>query len=440
MLVEKMHKVLIIVSDYFAGHSVGSERICKFEKYLPNYGFNTVILTATPSGKLPNNSRSKVYSTFEPGHIYRSITKYFKKKNISNETDGEIISRYAVDFKSNFLNRIRSWLLDYVLIPDLKILWLPSAVIIGANVIKHEKIDVIFSTSPPDSMHLVAACLSIISGKPWVADFRDGWVHESLKPILRIKNWRYKVECSLERWVATQADAVVSVSGPITDYFRTICPSFSHKMLTITNGYDPADWQNIVPICRDSTQFWLVHTGSISLSRMTQSIEPILNAIQLLEASIRAKLRLILVGAITETERASIRESGLSDVVKEIGQVSRSQSLAYQLSADGLLLSIGKDRSVATSKLYEYLYSRRPILAISASDTAAAEIVRETGSGIVVSPDDTEDIAACLIRLYKCWERGALMKSQSVGIERYERQELTKQLARILLEVLHRQR
>lgn len=409
-----MYRALIIASDYSANYSVGSQRVSKFQKYLPYYGFDTIILA-------PSNSRW-------PSN--RSIIKTFSP--VKEEKKSLIIDNGSA-FDS-FLKKIKELIIYYFLIPDVRILWLPKAVLTGLRAISREKIDIILSTSPTNSMHLIAAVLSLISGKPWVADFRDGWIYESINPFLRHDCWRRRVESRLEKWVVSRACAVVAVSKPITDYFRTTY-FLNNKYFTITNGYDPSDWENIIPITRKDKRFRFVYTGSFLLSSMTRSHTPILRALQLVNSCIRSKMELLLVGTLTEAERAAIKKCKLSDVIKEIGQVKHAQSLAYQLSADCLLLMVGKDRSVATSKLYEYLYAKRPILAISAIDTAAAEIIRETASGEIVDPENPHDIAACMIRFYENWQRSKLLCLSS-GIEQYERKELANKLAKVLLEVV----
>lgn len=435
---KQMATVLLVVSDYLTAHSVGAERVRKFAKYLPEFGFNVCVLTSTKPDHLSSEG-TKIYWAFEPGHFYRPFFRrcFHKSSPSVPGKQATIVPRFESGLDKTPLRGVRSWMLDNVLMPDLGITLFPGAIWTGRKAVRKENIDIILSSGPPHSVHLAAGCLATLTNRPWVADFRDGWLFESLNPLLRTDNWRSRIEKRMERWVSHRANAVISVSQPICNYFEQAYSLPPTKNHVITNGFDPTDWCNIRPIPQDTDKFRLVYTGSFSLSRMTQSPEPVLAALQTLHPEVRTHLCLVLVGALTDTERSAIQKYGLSDVVKEIGLVSHSESLAYQLSADCLLLMVGSDRSVATSKLYEYLYSRRPILAISAEDTAAADIVRKTESGKVVAPDNPQAIAASLTDLYTLWKKGELI-CRSVGIERYKRRELTRQLVDICGELLSR--
>jgi glycosyltransferase involved in cell wall biosynthesis len=279
--------------------------------------------------------------------------------------------------------------------------------------------------------------LSRLLAIPWVADFRDGWVFESLKRSLRKPGVRLSIERKLERWVVTRANAVVSVSHPITNYFQSAYPQSAHKCRTISNGYDPADWESVVPAPRQAGKMRVVYTGSFGYSRSTNDPGTLLDAFVRLPAEVRGSLEVLLVGSLTPQERTRLSSPGLGDLVKIVGQVSRLESLGYQLSADVLLLLAGLDVSVATSKLFEYLYARRPVLALASRGSAAGTIVEETRAGRVVSPVDADEIIRGLMAMHEDWRRGCL-ESNPVGIERYERRNLTCELAQVFASVLQR--
>jgi glycosyltransferase involved in cell wall biosynthesis len=327
-------------------------------------------------------------------------------------------------------------MLKNIVIPDIGIGWLPGAIWTGRKVIQRQRIDIITSSSPLNSTHLIAGILADLTNTAWLADFRDGWLFEPLNRSYYESRLRFNIEQRMEAWVAGRSDAITTVSEPITTYFRETYPA-DVKYFTMFNGYDPADWSNLPSIERDVSIFRIVHTGAFAFSRSstTRSPEPLFQALASLPSSIRSKLQLILVGSLTEHERALIGQYGISAITHEIGQVLRQESLAYQLTADCLLLMVGKDRSVATSKLYEYLYAKRPILALSSPDTAAASIIHDTDAGVCVPPDDPAQIGQAIVAYFQQWEKGVLT-SASQGIERFERRELTKQLADLLFLLL----
>jgi len=430
---KKNSHVLIILSDYSDNNNVSSQRIRKFKKYLPASGYDVSILTTTNINKISDKSTKGVYSAFDPQHIYRPILEFLKKrKKAAGKIQRSSENSSKIEFH-NYYIRLRKWLLDYLIIPDIKILWLPSAIIYGLYIIHRKRVDVIISSSPFNSMHLTAMCLSMISGKPWVADFRDGWIYDALNLSLRQDCWRRYIESWLEKLVVSRAAAIVAVSKPITEYF---CSRYmvENKCFTITNGYDTDDWKSILPKNKNTNKFRIVHTGSFSRSSLTRSFFPILVALQSLPSYIREKIELLLIGSLTGMEIKAIADHKLADVVTCIGQVTHEDSLSYQLSADCLLLSVGEDRSVATSKLFEYLYAKRPILAISASNTAAAEIITEIGAGEIVHPGEPVEIAKHLSSFFERWQRSELSFCFN-GIERFDGRELSDKLAIILKNV-----
>ncbi len=426
-----MRTVLLVTHAYPPGLGVGFERVVKLERYLPDFGFRTCVLAARTHGSLPSDRARCVYRAFGPNQLLTPLLRRLRRRQLpaGAAQDGPAHQRSELLAGTPFAG-LYQWMLDWLIIPDLFIGWLPAAVLLGLRVIKKEQVDVLLSSSPGETAHLVAGCLARMTGKPWVADFRDGWVFESLKPAVRRDTWRRRLEQRLERWSVAGASRVTAVTEPITEYFRSSYPAFPAKFSTITNGYDSADWQGVVPVPHNG-RFRLVHTGSFSLSRPTQDPRPFLRALHLVAPPMRKRLEVLLVGSLSATERASLVAMGLDDVVQIVGPVSRPQSLAYQLSADLLLLFAGKDRSVATSKLYEYLYAGRPILALCAPDTAAAAIVQDSCTGEIVSPDDPQAIAATLARLFDRWEQCQL-HCRPVGIERFERREIARQMADVL--------
>jgi glycosyltransferase involved in cell wall biosynthesis len=413
---------------------VGAERIVKFEKFLPEFGFQTCVLTMAGQGKLPSDTTKRVYRVVEPGQLYRPLAQrlfgYTQHTALSPSAIQQAASRRGM-FEGTLLQGVRNWLLDWCAIPDLQITWLPAAVWRGMQAIQAEHVDIILSTSPPESVHLVAACLAAMTHKPWVADFRDGWLFEPLKLVLHRNPLRRRLEERLERLVVSRANAVISVSQPMTDYFCSVHSAFQAKFHTITNGYDPDDWHDLPPVPRDPSKLRIVYTGALSQSRSTQDPRPFLQALQALPGSVRKKLAVLLIGAFSEQEQHYIAALDLGDVIRVMGWMSKQMSLAYQLSADVLLLIASSEKSVATSKLYEYLYAGRPILAVSAVDTAAAAIVRQSQAGWVVDGADSRAIVDCLMMIFDCWQQKKLV-SRATNIARYHRQDLTRYLACLL--------
>ncbi len=302
-----MPTVLLITYDYLPGYHVGAERMVKFEKYLPDFGFRTCVLTKGSKNQLPIDPDRRVYRAFDLGQIYRSLALRFKPRGFPY-SQGDMTRESSVFFGRKLLGESLSWLkgiADLIAIPDPQIAWLPAAIQMGIKAIKKERADVILSSSRPETVHLLAAILSKGTGIPWVADFRDGWIFEPLKSILRGKNLRQIIEQKMEKWVTSQAGNVVSVSPPMTEYFCDTFPTLKHKFITISNGYDPGDWQGIQPV-QDSPRFRLVYTGRLSLSRPNLDPRPFLHALQDLPEAVKSRIEVLWVGELAEKERSEL--------------------------------------------------------------------------------------------------------------------------------------
>lgn len=286
-------------------------------------------------------------------------------------------------------------LLTKLLVPDAYVAsWLPAAVVATRRLIAEDPVDALITSSPPESVHLLALLLG--KRRPaWVADFRDGWTFQPLRPSFPTDQQR-RLDARLERAVATQADAVVGATPPIADDLaRRLGASATH----ISNAWDPALTASEPPLPRgDPGEKRIVLTGRFSGVRGSNP-EPFLRALALVREQGRVPaLRLVLAGPLLEADRALIAATGNTAFVSPVGVVARSAAIGLQRSADALLLVTSRSSSEATGKLFEYIGANRPVLAL-AEGNEAARIVRETGIGVTVPPDDVDAIAAALRRI-----------------------------------------
>jgi glycosyltransferase involved in cell wall biosynthesis len=183
---------------------------------------------------------------------------------------------------------------------------------------------------------------------------------------------------------------------------------------------------------RSDRRFRLVYTGTLSLSETNRSIAGFLAALQeLLMAGhpLMHDLQIELVGSLAAAEQTAIRQAGLAPYFTYTGSVPYRTALQHQLDADVLLLvTASTATSVTTSKLFEYLASARPILALTGR-SAAAEVIRELDAGVVVEPNDPAAIKQALIGLHQRWQAGTLSSQQDPRVARFSRPHLTEQLA-----------
>ena len=288
-----------------------------------------------------------------------------------------------------------------VLVPDENVSWNLTAAPAAIRIARREGIDVVLTTSPPTSVHLVGAAVKRATGARWIADLRDSIV---ANPHRRVESQLVRVKEAtgerVARLVARYADAVTAVTDLIAEEQRAVG---ARRVETIANGCDFEDFAGLE--YRRGERFRLTHTGSFFGRRSPRAL---LEALAGTDADIVARF----VGDFRASDREWAERLELGDRIELHPYLPRRQVLALQRDSDALLLLIpeagGRGRAVLSAKVFEYLAAERPILAAVPTDGAAAELVRETGAGVVVSPDDVEGLRAALVRLEGDWRAGRL--------------------------------
>jgi glycosyltransferase involved in cell wall biosynthesis len=303
------------------------------------------------------------------------------------------------------------------LVPDAGVVsWLPFAWAATRRLLRASRFDCIITNNPPDSTHLVGLLLG--RGRPaWIADFEDPWRFEPLRGA-----WPSRLQdgadAALEARVARSADVIVGVTEPIAVDFAD---RFAADARCIPLAWDPALEASVAvatppelpPGC-----FSLVHTGGLTVPKRRDPTVLFAALRRLVDESpqIANRVRLVVAGVLTDTERQALGQPGLEQITVDVGVLGRADAVALQRKADALLLiATGEHRSTVTGKLCEYLSAGRPIVAI-AGDNEASRIVRETGTGIVLSPTDVDGIAAVL---REAATSGLVGHYHPHGLERY---------------------
>jgi glycosyltransferase involved in cell wall biosynthesis len=329
------------------------------------------------------------------------------------------------------------WLLklkESIFIPDGEIGWLPFAVWKGLRIIRKEKIDLIFSTSRPYTGHLIACLLKKWTGKPWIADFRDPWSLSFQAPQF---SWRRWADQKLERWVCHHTDHMVVVTPSMENEFKTIHPKGRYS--TITNGYDENDFQNIDGVLNRSDRFNITYTGILYKERSPRSFLLALADLLMEEKIPGDRILVRFVGQMDnpgETDNYRFLASlPLNGVVELIPYASHARCIQYMMAADALLLIIHSGKGsggIMTGKIFEYLRSGKPVLCMVPEYGDAAEVVRETNAGRIVSPDSVEEIKKAILCFYRAYEKGTLKRMFSkTDVDQYSRSHLTGKLANL---------
>jgi glycosyltransferase involved in cell wall biosynthesis len=290
-----------------------------------------------------------------------------------------------------------------VLLPDASVTWAPTAIPAAVRLVRSEGIDAVITTSPPYSMNLIGASVKRLTGIPWVADLRDAVLGNAdrrfEKTSVQVKE---KTLESVVRLIARSADGVVAVSDPIADEVRRFDPA--GEVRVIPNGSDFDDFAGLE--YRPGDRFRITHTGSFFGQRNPRAFLSALAKSGLEDVVAR------FVGDFRAADREWVETLGLGDRLELLPYVPHRQALELQRDSEANLLLLpdaaGRGKVVPSGKIFEYLAAERPILAAVPTDGAAAELIRETGAGIVVAPDDERGLREALLGLHARWRAGKL--------------------------------
>jgi glycosyltransferase involved in cell wall biosynthesis len=279
-----------------------------------------------------------------------------------------------------------------LIVPDENATWLLTAIPAAIAVVRRERIDVVLTTSPPGSVHLVGAAVKRATGIPWVADLRDPLVahpHRDVdRLVVRVKDRAQDVVASV---VSRHADAIVPVSDAIAEEMRRLEPR--GQIVPIANGCDFDDFDGLEHTSR--RPFRLTHTGSFFGKRDPR---PFLTALAQVD-DVEARF----VGDFRSADREWAEALGVSDRIELIPYLSHRRALELQRDSEALLLLIpdagGRGEGILSGKVFEYLAAGRPILALVPPSGAAARLLNDTGAGIVVDPGDVPAITASIIAM-----------------------------------------
>jgi hypothetical protein len=447
-------KKVLIISYYFPpSGGPGVQRILKFVKYLPEFGWNPLVLTVE-DGDFPARDESllkeipentKVFRTkiFEPYDLYRNLTG--KKKNTA--IDVENINKEG---GKKLTEQIAEFIRATFFIPDARRGWLRYAVREGKRIIDEEKPDLIFSSAPPYTCAMIAMKLKRYHYKkygkqiPWLSDFRDAWTGYLTSP----KRWFIPaaIDASYERKTLDEADAVAMVANGIKDDFDNKYPDISKekKYFLIRNGFDSEDYKGIPYGIKTNEKFTIVYTGSMYGKRNPFFfIDTITELIKDGKVYIN-KIRLIFVGRMGGDIENYIKSSLMNEAIEHVPYVPHSESIKYLLEADAMLLLIDEDKyskMILSGKVFEYLgaslLTGKPVIAIT-PEGEAADLIRETSAGEIIPHNNREYLSKIFLKYYNSFLSGkdSLLKTNPEAIKQYDRKLLTEKLAKVFNKII----
>jgi len=367
-------RILLVAYFYPPLNSIGARRPAALAKWLRRRGHDVTVLTSVQSGSAPDDAAAGVVRTRD-----LLATRLNWRGQSLDVTTGRSDAAWDPD----------PGIWGKLFVPDVQIVsWMPFLVPAARRLQRERRFDAVISTAPIEVGHAAGLALQR-GGVAWVADFRDGWRFEAPRPDWPLALQR-RVDDAFERLVVRRADALVTVSEPLSADLRR---RHGAAVETLTNGFDPED-EALDGTLPDGTvdprKLTLVHTGGLGAER---TLRPVLEALARLaqeDPSVRDRVELVLAGQQTAAERDLYAAPAHAPFVRHLGYVERSTSLALQRAADVLVLvTSGVRTGEATGKLFEYLAAGKPILVLGAG-SAAGTIVPDAGAGVAIPTHDAD--------------------------------------------------
>lgn len=442
-------KVLIITTHFVPDIHVGAKRMTKFAKYLPLYGWQPVILTKEVSEyhgvdeslveELPSDLpihrvRRWRFAGQKPSPMVQA-TQPLRKKGVQNAR-----------CLRHLLTRVANVFMFY------NYFWFLPAFFSARNLLSIEKNDgnnikIVFSSGPDWEAHLVGLLLKLALRVIWVCEFRDPWARFPNIYRRHMSILRPPCDKFLEKWVLAQADKLVFVGERLRDWIlRGEDSPYHYKAAIVYNGYDEDDFAGVTNmVVPSNNRFTIVYTGTWVVWRTPLTFLRAIGQLIRIYPDIRSHIAVHLVGEVKfdpDLERRIpvwIQEEGLQEVVVTKPFVTHREAIMHMRQGHILLLvqsQVDNPPRYAevsiSAKIFEYLRIQRPILALVPREGDAARIIDDLNAGVVVSPNDVDQIAQKIYELYLLFKRGQLRFFVRLEqIEKFDRRRQTGELAGI---------
>lgn len=419
-----------------------------FARYLPRFGWEPYVLTLkdrhigkvdpnrlgyvegmkiTKAGRLP--TLSDAYLEFKKlvQHVIRRPNAPAGQSQFRPLSNGGSPSETVA-------GRLRRYFLSFSTLPDPERNWMWPAVFKALRVIWREKIDVILTSGPPYSVHLIGLLVKYITGVRWIADFRDPWMTTSSKSLYPTCTASLKIERWLERCVLGKADLVVANTLKLKEAFRNAHNTWlPERFVCISNGFDREFFSKFAKLEKDNA-FTIIYTGTLYFGRTP---EPVFQAIHELVreeciAPEAIRVRLVgecqLIGGIPIGQ--IIDRYQLTDVVEVLKPVSYVDAIEMVRRSHLALLLAPNQPYQIPAKIYDYMGTGTKVLAL-AEDGATGDLIRATGIGEVFSPTDVAGIKKFICNSFKACTNSGVGSGAGV-VDQFDINAITQHLVEYL--------
>lgn len=419
-------KVLIITYYWPPAGGPGVQRWLKFVKYLPEFDIKPIvycpenpnypIIDDSLLSEIPENTTILKQPINEPYGLASLFSKGSSKKISSG-----VIPKAK---KQSLIEKAMLYVRGNYFIPDARKNWIKPSVEFLCHYIKEHHIATIITTGPPHSLHLIGLQLKEKLDLKWIADFRDPWTTIGYHKALKLTESSKAKHINLEQKVLNTADEIIVTSNHTKNEFET---KTKQPISVITNGYD----LHSVKVEGKDKLFTLSHIGSLLSDRNPEILWETLSELIGENDLFSKAFQLNLIGVVSDDVIESINRYGLKKHSNIVGYVSHDEAIMFQMKSQLLLLiEIDSEdtKAIIPGKVFEYLISETPILAIGPRDSDVEQIIKSTNTGTYFNYKQKTELKSYIINSFEAYLNGSL-KVNAIGLQPYSRKALTEKLA-----------
>ncbi|KQT21621.1 glycosyl transferase family 1 [Chryseobacterium sp. Leaf405] len=433
-------KILIITYYWPPAGGPGVQRWLKFAKYLPEFGWKPIIFTPeNPSYPLldeslikdvPENLEIIKTKIWEPYQLAEKLNKSNKKFKAG---------QFDVGKNQSWKSKLSIWVRGNFFIPDARVLWVKPSVKFLEHYLKENKIDVVVTSGPPHSLHLIGLNLKKkLPNVKWIADFRDPWTEISYYKHLKLTKNSDRKHRQLESNVFENADITLATSYTDAVNFRIN----GANAVCITNGFDETDASQNQKNSDYQTlerKFTLSYIGVLEQLRNPENLWKALDNLVKTNSDFAENFNLKFAGRIDDKILTEIENSSLKNTILNLGYLSHDKAIDEMQNSDILLITnFPKESSkgIIPGKIFEYLSTGKQIISFGPDQADVAKILDETKAGKHFSYNDYQTIKSFILEKFELWKNGDLSENIQ-NIEQFSRKNLTKKLVETLDQIVH---
>jgi len=426
----KVHKKALIITYYWppAG-GPGVQRWLKFVKYLPEFDIEPIVY-CPENPSYPITDESLVNEVSDTVTILKQpIKEPYRFANLLSKNSSKQISSGVIpkQKKQTFIQKLMLYIRGNFFIPDARKNWIQPSVSFLSDYIEKHNIETVITTGPPHSLHLIGLQLKQKYAIKWLADFRDPWTTIGYHKQLKLTKSSAEKHKNLEANVLQSADQIIVTSENTKKEF-----AFKTKqpIAVITNGYDV----HHIKYQKKDLKFTISHIGSLLSERNPFQLWEALSELVKENSAFSEAFQLQLIGVVSDDILLTLQQYELANHIKTLGYMSHEDAIKAQMSSRVLLLvEIDSEdtKVIIPGKLFEYMVSETPILAVGPKDSDVETILKSTNTGQYFYYGEKQAIKSQILSYFEAYKTNSLLVN-AIGLQQYSRKALTKELADLL--------